>query len=74
MGLSRFTRSLLGPMRFPTVRGQEMPDPVGENRRFPLFDPLSRFVTQGWDRLNPIKSPPPSPMINLRSPQNGVRK
>lgn len=57
MALSRFNRRILGPASFPPTRGQDMPDPVGAKPPTKDLPADSRFVTQGWDTLNEIKSP-----------------
>lgn len=60
MALSGFIRRILGSRSFPLTRGQDLPDPVGGKELPPRKEPKpdSRFVKQGWDKLNPVKSPP----------------
>lgn len=58
MGLSFFSSLILGPRKFPPVRGQELPDPVGDTKPRKELPADSRFVSQGWDTLNRVKSPP----------------
>lgn len=55
-----FTRLILTyPESFPLVRGQELPDPVGVPFTPPTYPANSRFVQQGWDKLDVVKAPPP---------------
>lgn len=54
------SRLILGPESFPYVRGQELPDPVGGPKDLQLYPVDSRFVSQGWDRLDVVKAPPPT--------------
>jgi hypothetical protein len=60
--LFMFSRLILNPGLFPYVRGQEMPDPVGVPKDpLPAYPLDSRYTTQGWDKLDVIKAPPPGP-------------
>lgn len=57
MALSSFNRRILGPSSFPVTRGQDMPDPVEDDSPRKDLPADSRFISQGWDTLNEVRSP-----------------